>query len=83
MRLTNLEFFVTAIVAPIILTLTHEDKYIFGVIDATIISKKNGTYDDSWYVKHGMGMFVQMFVYFLVLNIVFTYLLKVFPYWIL
>ena len=57
-RLTNLEFFVTALIAPVVLTLTNDTKYLFGIIDGDLTSNKEGEYTDVWYTQHGMGMFI-------------------------
>lgn len=81
-RLTNLEFFVTAFASPVILSSFMEGKFLFGVINDDITSNVDSEFDQTWYSQHGMGIFIQMFIYFFVNNIIITYLLAVFPKWI-
>ena len=67
---------------PIVLALFYSDKQaIFGVLSADTLSNYEGAFNDSWYVLNGEGIFMQMFIYFGLNNLTFTYGLDVFPKW--
>lgn len=79
-RLTNLEFFVTAVMAPVILSLVKDYKTFFmGAASGEIKTSKLGEFEDTWYNKHGFGMFIQLFVYFLVQSWVIPFLINIIP----
>lgn len=78
----SLEFFVTAWMVPVVLSLIYQDKMtIFGVLSADKLSNFEGAFNDSWYVLNGEGIFLQMFIYLGLNNFTFTYGLDVFPKW--
>ena len=77
-----LEYFNTAWLIPIVLALIYSDKQsIFGVLSADTLSNYQKEFNDSWYALNGQGIFIQMFIYFGVNNILITYALGVFPKW--
>jgi hypothetical protein len=85
LRLMDLEFFATALQVPIVLALWLEyqgkNSRIFSVITPDNTANNEGAFSDDWYATNGMGIFIQMFVYFGVNNIALTYGLEVFPKW--
>ena len=85
LRLADLEFFATALQVPIVLALWLEyqgkNQRIFSVITPDNTASNEGAFDDDWYATNGMGIFIQMLVYFGVNNILLTYGLDVFPKW--
>ena len=56
-RLIDLEFFVTAVMVPIILGMYVDSKRtIFGVLNPDTLSNQNGDFDETWYTMNGNGM---------------------------
>ena len=57
-RLGDLEFFVTALISPIIIDQMVDNRITFGIFNRDNISNKDGEFTDTWYQKHGEGLVI-------------------------
>ena len=57
-RLTDLEFFATAIQVPVMLALFLPYTRIFCVISPDLVANNEGVFDDNWYTTNGIGIFI-------------------------
>lgn len=81
-RLLNLEFFCTAFITPVIISIYRKDEVIFGVIKEDNANDPHGHYQPDWYKKCGEQLMIQIMIFFFVNNIMTTYCTGVLPFFL-
>ena len=75
LRLLLLELFVTAILGPLILSISMQaGRVTFGVYNLDFTANGDGEFKDDWYDKYGKGLCNQLIIFFFLNNILMTYI---------
>ena len=80
-KLFLLEFLVTAITSPLIVSYKVYQVEIFEIYSQDFVSNTLGEFNENWYYKYGLPVNLCMYVYYFINNLVLTAVFVCFPTW--